>query len=101
MIVKELSKYLDQDVATLVGELKLTMIGTRAIFVQNFVKLLSYTNERLVFKIKKDIITVLGENFKIVEMGKHEIVVTGNIFQIASDKGVKWKNIVTIFACRG
>ena len=87
MILKELLKYLDADVSTLVGEFKLTMIGTRALFVQNYVKILNYSNSKIVFKIKNDIVTITGENFNIKEMGKHEIVLVGKVFTILSERG--------------
>ena len=87
MFIKELLKYVDADVSTLLGEFKLTLIGTRALFVQNYIKILNYSNDKIIFKVKNDIITILGENFKIKEMGKNEIVVVGNVFKILSERG--------------
>ncbi len=87
MFIKELLKYMDADVSTLVGEFKLTLIGTRALFIQNYIKILNYSSNKIVFKIKNDILTVVGENFEIKEMGKQEIIVVGTVFSILSERG--------------
>ena len=78
---------MDADVSTLVGEFKLTLIGTRALFIQNYIKILNYSSNKIVFKIKNDILTVVGENFEIKEMGKQEIIVVGTVFSILSERG--------------
>lgn len=88
MILEELTKHIDADFSTLLGEFKLTLIGLRAITVQNFIKILSYTVNKVVFKIKNDEIVVEGENFKIAEMGVKDVILTGEIYKIYSVKGL-------------
>ena len=88
MILEELTKHIDADFSTLLGEFKLTLIGLRAITVQNFIKILSYTANKVVFKIKNDEVIVEGENFKIVEMGVKDVILTGKIYKIYSVKGL-------------
>lgn len=88
MILEELTKHIDADFSTLLGEFKLTLIGLRAITVQNFIKILSYTANKVVFKIKNDEVVVEGENFKIAEMGAKDVILTGKIYKIYSVKGL-------------
>lgn len=88
MILEELTKHIDADFSTLLGEFKLTLIGLRAITVQNFIKILSYTANKVVFKIKNDEVIVEGENFKIAEMGVKDVILTGKINKIYSVKGL-------------
>ncbi len=88
MILEELTKHIDADFSTLLGEFKLTLIGLRAITAQNFIKILSYTANKVVFKIKNDEVIVEGENFKIAEMGVKDVILTGKIYKIYSVKGL-------------
>ena len=80
MFVNEILKYVDSDFSTLMGEVKLSLIGTRAISVQNYKKILSYSNSKIIFLVKNKEWIVEGENFKISEMGLKEIIIVGNIY---------------------
>lgn len=82
MILKELLNHVDCDLSTLLGEFKIELIGTRAISAQNFIKILNYSNEKIVLKIKNNEVNIEGKDFRIAEMGAKDIVVVGKINKI-------------------
>lgn len=83
MILSEIKKHLDADMLTLLGEFKLQLIGNSALMVQNFIKIITYTSEQVVFKIKNNEVTVSGENFKLAEMGSKDVTIIGKIKNIS------------------
>ncbi len=87
MIIKEMFKHLNIDFLSLLSEIKLTLLGDRAISVQNFKKIHSYNDKAIVLLIKSSMLIIEGEGFKIAEMGKKDLMVTGKILKIYFDKG--------------
>lgn len=77
MILKELLEYIDSDISVLAGEFKCTIVGNRAIFLQNFKKIITYNTEKISFKLSKNYFYVEGNNLSIKEMGKNEVIITG------------------------
>ena len=86
MFVNEVLKHLDSDFSTLIGELKVNIIGSRAISVQNFKRILNYNSSKIVFVIKNNELIIEGENFKITEMGSKDVIIVGNIKTISFSK---------------
>ncbi len=77
MVFKELKNYVDNDMKTLLGDFKLYLLDNSAIMAQNFNKIISYSQEQIVLKLKNNELTIIGNNFKIVEMGGGYVVVKG------------------------
>lgn len=85
MIFKELANHLDLDISTFTGEFKCTILSNRAIFVQNYIKILVYSSEKLTLKLKNKYFIVVGEDLAIKEMGKKEAVVVGKFNSFSYD----------------
>lgn len=83
MILSEIKKHIDSDMLTLLGEFKVELIGNSVIAAQNFTKIITYSVEQIVFKIKGNEVIVVGENLKIAELGPHDVMVHGKIKNIS------------------
>ncbi len=86
MLLNEIKKHVDEDMLTLFNEFKLNLIGTKVVCVQNFIKILNFSNEKIVFKIKNNEVIIEGKDFNIAEMGTKDVVITGNINKIYTSK---------------
>ncbi len=85
MVFKELLQHININ-NNVINEFKATMVGFKAIMLQNYIKVLSYSKEKIVIKCKNDFVTIEGENFSIKEMGKTDIIITGIIKSIVKDR---------------
>ena len=82
MFLQEIKNNIDADFLSLVGEFKLNLIGNYIFSAENYIKIVTYSNENIVFKLKNTEVLVTGKNFKIVEMGLKYTVVKGEICNI-------------------
>ncbi len=89
MVFKEIANLVNNDVKTLLGQVKVTMLSSCVVCVQNFVKLLTFSNQEVCFKIKNNQLLVEGENLVIKELGVKEVVISGNINKIYFSKETK------------
>ena len=82
MFLQEIKGDVDADFLSLIGEFKLNLIGNYVFSAENFIKIISYTNQNIVFKIKNNEVMLCGENFKIIELGSKYAVVKGEICKV-------------------
>lgn len=60
-------------------DFKVIQIGRKAIYICNFSKVLDYTNEKIVLKLRKGALQINGNALFISQINKKEIVVKGDI----------------------
>lgn len=82
MLIKEISGLINSDVKTLMGQVKVVMLGNNVVCIQNFIKLLNYSNNEAIFRVKNNELIVGGVNLKIVELGTKEVVLQGKVNKI-------------------
>lgn len=58
---------------------KIVNLGGKAIYIQNYLKLLSYHKHEICLKIKNNEIIISGTNLIIKELGDKNLIITGNI----------------------
>jgi len=81
MFLDELSRITDLPLSETLKEYKVVNIAGKAIHVQNYVKLLHYSKEKIVLKIKKNELEIIGDALKIVELGPTDILCKGKIYE--------------------
>lgn len=79
MLIKEISELINSDIKTLMGQVKIVMLGSNVVCIQNFIKLLNYSNTEARFRVKNNELIVSGINLKIAELGSKEIILQGKI----------------------
>ena len=69
-------------------------LGGKAVYVENFKRINTFSNSEIILKLKKGMIKILGENLYIKELNKNSLLVWGTI------KGVEvyWKNFLNLSA---
>lgn len=63
----------------IVKDYKVIQLGRKAIYVCNFLKILDYSEEKILLKVSKGKLQILGEDLFISQINKKEIVVKGSI----------------------
>ncbi len=78
----EFSKMIDLPMNEVIGNYAYFNMGGKLLYVQNYLKIISYSKERMVLKTKKDIINIEGVNLLIKELEKKNLVVSGKITNV-------------------
>lgn len=60
-------------------DFKVIQLGRRAIYVCNYLKILDYSDDRILLKISKGKLQISGEGLFISQINKKEIIAKGNI----------------------
>lgn len=79
MFLDELSKITGLPISETFHDYKIINIGGKVIYVQNYIKLLTYNQEQIVLKIKNNELVIDGKDLKIAELGEKNILVKGHI----------------------
>ena len=64
----------------IIKEYKIIQLGNRIIYISNFIKIIDYSDERLVLKVKNGLLEIKANNLKIQHLNKGEIVLKGKIY---------------------
>lgn len=65
------------------NDFKLVILSNKVLNISNFLKILDYSNEKIVIKVKKTkIIAIIGENLQICQINKKELIIKGHICSI-------------------
>lgn len=83
--IKELADICGLPFGEVTKDTKIIMIGTSMVYVGNYRKLLTYGEEKIDLRVKKDILHIVGENLTIKQMDKGEVVVVGKICGVMVD----------------
>lgn len=66
-----------------------TCIGAKAIVINNYLKILSYSNTHIVLKVKDDELVIEGRDITIKELSRKDICITGTIAMVYYAREVK------------
>ena len=61
------------------NDFKVIQIGTKSIYICNYLKIIGYSIERIVLKVKRGILEIIGSDLYIYQINKSEIIIKGNI----------------------
>ena len=92
MFVDEFSKITGLPISETLADYKLINMAGKAIYVQNYVKLLTYLPERVEFKIKNNSIIIEGEHLVIAQLSPKDALIKGNIFKSYLLREVRHEN---------
>lgn len=79
VFVDEVAKVVGLPLNEIQNDYKITNVGGKVIRVSGYAKIILYTKEKLVLKVKGDTLTIEGKNMIISEMEGKEIEITGVI----------------------
>lgn len=63
-------------------DVKIILIGGKALYVSNYKKIVTYSKESIDLRVKGDIIHISGENMIIKQLDKNEIIISGKIYGV-------------------
>ena len=70
---------------------KAIIIGGKCVYVSNYKKIIDYTMSKIVLKVFNGILEILGDEMKIQQINKKEIVICGKIMslnqEVVNEKG--------------
>lgn len=79
IFVDEVAKVVGLPLNEIQSDYKLTNVGGKVVRVSGYQKIILYTKEKLVLKVKGDTLNVEGKNMVICEMEGKEIEIAGLI----------------------
>lgn len=79
MFLDELSKAVGLPINEAYSDYKIVNVAGKAIYVQNYLKLLSYSTEQITLKLKTNNLVIEGTDLKIVELSNKNILIKGLI----------------------
>lgn len=91
--IKEMIEICKLPFGEISGDFKVIQLGTRAIYVCNYKKIIDYSVERVVLKLNKGTLEIIGRDLYISQINKGEILIKGYIqafgVEVADDKKKK------------
>lgn len=60
-------------------DFKLIILGNKTMYISNYKKILDYTPEKVVLKVYKDYIELVGRDLCISQINKNELILKGEI----------------------
>lgn len=86
--IKELASICKLPFNEISKDFKVIQLGTKSIYVSNYIKIIDYSTEKLVLKVKNNSLEIIGTDLFISQINKSEIVVKGNINSFSLGMGV-------------
>lgn len=80
--INEFAKFIDLPFEEVLSDYKYLNVGGKLVCVQNYTKIISYSTEKIVLKVKRSILNIEGENLTIKELEKNNLIVSGKISNI-------------------
>ena len=71
---------------------KIMLVGNKVLYVSNYIKILDYSTERIVVKVYKNILEILGQNISISQINRGEMIIKGTLNVIQYSEGNNEKN---------
>lgn len=76
-LVNEIFNSLDMSITS--NEYRYYNIGGKAVYIENFIKIIAFSKEEIILKLKKGMFKVIGSELKIVELNKGSMLISGSI----------------------
>ena len=78
--IEELSNIVKLPFNEISKDFKIICVSNKILYISNFIKILDYTNEKIIIKVKKNQnVEVFGCDLCIGQINKKELVIKGNI----------------------
>ena len=77
--IKEITSVAKLPFNEIMKDFKVIMISNKVLYVSNYVKILDYSDEKLVLKVYNNILEIHGSDLFISQINKNEIVIKGII----------------------
>ena len=78
-LVSEIVEVCKLPFSEVMNNFKIVQIDSRVIYVSNYLKLLDYSLNKVVLKVKHNTLQITGEEMKISLINKKEIIIFGKI----------------------
>ena len=65
---------------------KVIQIGTKSIYVCNFIKIIDYSREKIALKVTNNTLEITGSDLSILQINKSEIIIVGIIYSCGLGK---------------
>lgn len=76
-LVNEIFNSLDLSITS--NEYRYYNLGGKAVYIENFTKIIAFSKEEIILKLKKGMFKVTGSKLKIVELNKGSMLISGSI----------------------
>lgn len=76
-LVNEIFNSLDLSITS--NEYRYYNLGGKAVYIENFIKIITFSKEEIILKLKKGMFKVTGSELKIVELNKGSMLISGSI----------------------
>ncbi len=76
-LVNEIFNSLDLSITS--NEYRYYNLGGKAVYIENFIKIITFSKEEIILKLKKGMFKVTGFELKIVELNKGSMLISGSI----------------------
>jgi len=80
--IQELSNIVKLPFDEINKDFKIISLSNKSLYISNYIKILDYTPNRVVLKVYKDFLEILGSELCISQINKNEIILKGNILSI-------------------
>lgn len=67
------------DIKATTDEYRYYNFGGKVVYIENFVKIITFTKEEIVLKLRKGMIKVVGQELFIEELNKASLLIRGSI----------------------
>lgn len=71
------------------GNFKITILSFDVVYISNFIKILSYSNEQVTLKVKNNTLNIYGENISISQLSPKELILKGEFKNIECERNAK------------
>ena len=78
--INELYSICKLPLAEINNKFKIVQVGDSIVYISNYLKLIDYGNEKIVLKVKNNLLEICGENLMISQLNKNEIIISGRIY---------------------
>jgi len=76
-LVNEIFNSLDMSITS--NEYRYYNLGGKAVYIENFIKIIAFSKEEIILKLKKGMFKVTGSELKIVELNKGSMLISGSV----------------------
>ena len=81
-IVEDIAKVLSLPYSDVLNELNIQIVSNKCIYVTNFISILGYDSNKVILKVKNNVVVINGEDLKIKDIEIKSIIIIGKILNI-------------------
>ncbi len=69
---------------TILNGFRVVNLSNKMVYIEGFLKIVSFEGEFVNLKMKKGMLKVVGENLKIKNLNTNTVLICGNVFSVES-----------------